>query len=118
MNAFHLSKVLALSFCVIITGCASSKGSRTLAETESSTQAIESKEVDNIQIYENIQSTFTDCEGNPKAAWVLISPRAFPESLSGKFALLKFQVDDETKPYDVNLVEGDTEIADWSKNNK
>ncbi len=87
---------------------------RTLVETENSTQAIDNKEVDNVQTYENVQSTFTDCEGSPTAAWVLISPRAFPESLSGKFALLKFQVDDESKPYDVNLIEGDTEIADWS----
>ena len=73
------------------------------------------KEVNNIQISENIRSTFTNCEGEPKAAWVLISPKAFPESMSGKSAQLKFLVDDESKPYDVKLVEGDEAIADWSK---
>ncbi len=72
------------------------------------------QETSNSQRYQNVLSTFSSCKGKPIAAWVLISPKRFPESFKGKYATLRFYVDDEAKPYDVELVEGSNEIAEWS----
>lgn len=54
---------------------------------------------DNLQRYNNILSTYTDCEGNPNSAWVVVSPDTFPESLKGMSATLKFQVGEDSKPH-------------------
>ncbi len=70
---------------------------------------------DNLQRYNNVLSTYTDCEGKPNSAWVVVSPDSFPKSLKGMSATLKFQVGDDSKPYAIGLVDGSSEIAEWSK---
>ncbi len=105
-----LRKIIIFSFSIAVVGCSSLSKNKSI-ELE---QVYQGKKINNVSVYKNIRSIFTDCEGEPRSAWVLISPRAFPESMSGKSAQLKFLVDDESKPYDVKLVEGDEAIADWS----
>ena len=104
----YKNRAIAILCCIFTTGCVSSKLPISSLEPAKSNQT---NEVNNVQSYKNVRSTFTDCEGKPAAAWVLISPDAFPKSLSGKFALIKFQVNDEAEPYDTTLVKGDDEVA-------
>jgi hypothetical protein len=71
-------------------------------------------EVVNYQLYENVRSTFSSCTGKPASASVLISPKKFPKSYKGKNAVIKFLVGEDSKPYEVEFIEGNMEISEWS----
>ncbi|MDQ7050592.1 MAG: hypothetical protein Q9M92_14100 [Enterobacterales bacterium] len=97
--------IIALIFIAMLCGCSTSRVFKSKEDTTEK-KRIATTVINNIQEYENVRSTYTSCDGKPKAAWVVVSPRTFPEEFAGRYAVIQFLVNKDSKPYAPKLIAG------------
>ena len=78
-------------------------------------QELTEGEINNVVEHKNAKATFTDCQGKAINPSVVIMPGEYPAELISKYVVFKFTIGKSAIPENIEIIEGDEELADFTK---